>query len=518
MATTAYDVVEYPGGVFAQTHPARLAAIARLHGVPAAAPGRCRLLELGTSDGGNLLPLAVAYPASEFVGCDLAETAVAKGLADRDALGLKNLTLLAGDLRDLPDSLGPFDYVIAHGVFSWVPDAVRDGLLGLCRRLLAPHGVAYVSYNALPGGHIAQMVADMMRYHTRRMPDPQEKISQARRLMKLVADGTPVPGPLGDVLRQEAGNIVDQYGDAVVYHDDLATMNRRYFFHEVAELADRHGLQFLAEADYHEMSNFAFPPAVAAVLDELGKVDRIEEEQYRDFLRLRRFRQTLFVRQGVEVVTPARVSAVAELHVSANPMTPESPDPDLSPGVAVRFETEKGSRVTVDHPLPKAALLELSRAPHRPKPVAAVIETAAGRLGQSAVPEAGRNAVLSMLLQSYQVGLVRLTLDPPAFATRPGPTPELWPLARYELETGGATVTTLRHVTAHIDTPLTRELVLACDGRRDHTAILDRVADWATTLPPGDGPVRTREELRSALAVQLEAGLQKAADLALFVA
>ena len=520
MATTAYDDVGYPGGVFVQTHPARLAAIARLHGVPAASPAECRVLEIGTADGGNLLPLALTYPRSEFVGCDLAGSAVARGLADRDALGARNLTLLTADLCTLPDSLGPFDYVIAHGVFSWVPEPVRDGLLALCRRTLAPHGVAYLSYNALPGGYVSQMLADMMKYHVRRMPDPSEQIGQARMLMKVVADGTNVPGPMGEMYKAEARKVIDTFGDAVLYHDDLAAVTRRYYFHEVATLADRHGLRFLGEADYHEMTNLAFPPVAAAVLDNFAKNDRIQEEQYRDFLCLRRFRQTLFVKNEVEVERPARTAEVATFHVFAPPLTPERPDPDYTPGVNVAFDTAKGSRVTLDHPLAKAVLYALAEAPNRPVPVADVIAAAARRVGTDPVDVSAeaRNAVLAMLFQAFQVGLVHLAVDPPIFPRRAGPKPRLWPLARHKLEAGSKTVPTLRHNMVDLETPVTRQLVLACDGTRDRDAILDRVTDWAASQPPVDGqPARTRDEIRAGFAADLEGGLQKAADLGLLV-
>jgi SAM-dependent methyltransferase len=519
VSTTSYDVVEYAGGTFPQTHPSLLAAIARLHGVSAASPTRCRVLELGTSDGGNLLPMALAYPHAEFVGCDLAETAVAKGLAARDALGIKNLTLLAADLCELPESLGQFDYILAHGVFSWVPDPVRDGLLDLCRRFLTPTGVAYVSYNAMPGGHVPQMLAEIMRFHVRRIPDPAEQISQSRNLMRMIRDGTNVPGPLGEVYKAEAAKIAD-YSDAVLFHDDLAAENRRFYVHEFLDRADRFGLQFLGEADYHEMSSFIYPPGVAKILDGLSKTDRVLEEQYRDFLQMRRFRQTLLVKADVKVEVPARVPVVADLWVTSLPVTPSDPSPDLRPGVRVQFDTAKGSRVTADHPLSKSALLILSDHPRRPVAVAHVLAAAAARLGlpPAAVTEADAQPVFALLYQAFQVGMVHLAVDPPTFAVRPGETPTLSPLTRYELEADQAIVTTLRHGVVRIDTPLTRQLLLACDGKSDRSAILDRLVDWATTTTPPEGhSTPTREEARATIAGQLDAGLAQAADLALLV-
>jgi len=143
----AYDQVLYPALPFAQTHPDRLVTIARLFGMAAAHPERCRVLEIGSSDGGNLIPMALALPESNFTGIDLAERAVARGCAMIDALGLGNIRLQQMDLMHAGAEMGEFDYIIAHGVYSWVPPEVRDHLLSICRTNLAPQGVAYISYN-----------------------------------------------------------------------------------------------------------------------------------------------------------------------------------------------------------------------------------------------------------------------------------------------------------------------------------------------------------------------------------
>src|SRR5512141_2176499 len=97
---TSYDAVSYPGGVFSQTHPDRLATIAALYGFPAAPPERCRVLELGCGDGGNLIPMAYVLPESTFLGLDSAGSAVARGREQIAALGLTNVTLEHVDLLD----------------------------------------------------------------------------------------------------------------------------------------------------------------------------------------------------------------------------------------------------------------------------------------------------------------------------------------------------------------------------------------------------------------------------------
>src|SRR5262249_48875673 len=154
----AYDAVLYPTVALPQGHPDRLATIATLFGMNPAPFERCRVLEIACSDGGNLIPMAYAQPESTFVGVDLSGSAVAQGQRDISALGLKNIQLHLADLMEFKTEGEPFDYIIAHGFYSWAPPPVRDRLLAFCHEHLAPQGIAYVSYNAMPGGHIRRML------------------------------------------------------------------------------------------------------------------------------------------------------------------------------------------------------------------------------------------------------------------------------------------------------------------------------------------------------------------------
>ena len=176
-AINPYDAVAYPGHAFAQTHPARLATIAHFHGLKAASPQRMRVLELGCGRGGNLLPMAAQYPQSDFVGLDLSGSAIAKATIAQQELGLRNIAFHHRDILAVGDELGTFDYILVHGVYSWVPDIVREAILAIFGRLLTPHGIAYVSYNALPGCRLRDLARDVMLYATRDVHEPEERVA-----------------------------------------------------------------------------------------------------------------------------------------------------------------------------------------------------------------------------------------------------------------------------------------------------------------------------------------------------
>ena len=182
-----YDEVAYPSLPIAHTHPDRLATVGMHFGMRPAAVERCRVLELGCSSGANLLAMAVGLPESEFVGVDLASKPIARGKAMVEALGLKNLNLRQADLLEMAPDYGKFDYIIAHGLYTWVPAPVRDQMMAICKASLAPQGIAYVSYDAFPGSYARVMVREMMLFHIRDFREPQQQLQQAVTLLKLLA-------------------------------------------------------------------------------------------------------------------------------------------------------------------------------------------------------------------------------------------------------------------------------------------------------------------------------------------
>ena len=176
----SYDEFPYLSFPFPQSHPDRLATIGWLFGMQPAPIDRCRVLEVGCASGGNLIPMAASLPGSEFVGIDFSPVHIERGVADIEALGLSNIRLLAMDIMDFSEAHGTFDYIIAHGVYSWVPNAVQERLLAICARQLQPAGIAYVSYNTLPGWRMRSVVRDAMTYHTRGIAEPGKRVAQAR--------------------------------------------------------------------------------------------------------------------------------------------------------------------------------------------------------------------------------------------------------------------------------------------------------------------------------------------------
>jgi SAM-dependent methyltransferase len=297
MADDAYCQIPYLSNPMAQTHPNRLASVATLFGMAPAPVTACRVLEVGCGSGGNLIPMAYFLPGSRFTGVDLAEGAVAEGRRAIIELGLPNLDLIAMDLGDIGPAIGQFDYIIANGLYSWIPDHLRDRLLAVCRERLVAGGVALVSYNALPGRYVHMMLREMMLYHTRNGADPRERIVEARSLLRMLREGHLASDAWQPMLDEEIWQMSNR-NEGWFFHDDLATINDSFYVHDFAARAARHSLQYLGDAQPHLMFDTRVP------LDWVGG-GVMEREQYFDFLSLRQFRYTLLCGSEVRLDRPA---------------------------------------------------------------------------------------------------------------------------------------------------------------------------------------------------------------------
>ena len=178
---SSYEVVPYKGRPAGESHPDTLATIATLFGLKPSSVPQARVLEIGCASGENLVPMAAELPEGRFLGIDSSERQVAEGRATIEAAGLGNVELRRMDLRDAGPELGTFDYIVCHGVFSWVTPEVQRGILSLIAATLAPAGLAYVSYNTYPGWHMRGIVRDAMLFHIDGDVDPREGIRKGRR-------------------------------------------------------------------------------------------------------------------------------------------------------------------------------------------------------------------------------------------------------------------------------------------------------------------------------------------------
>lgn len=525
----SYDEIPYPSHSFTATHPDHLATLATLLGMHPTPVEQCRVLELGCASGGNLVPMAYGLPTSEFVGIDLSARQITEGQEWLATLGLKNVTLKHLNLLDVTPDFGRFDYIIAHGVYSWVPAAVQDKVLQICRQNLAANGVAYVSYNTYPGWRMLGTVRDMMLYHTRQITDPQERATAARALLDFLVSAVPAKNSPHASFLNAYLNFVQEYltpkHDEHLLHDELEEVNEPVYFYQFVEQAARHGLRYLAEADLQGMLANNLPAEVSKTLRQMVS-NTIELEQYMDFLRNRAFRRTLLCHQDVRLrgkVAPERLS---DFYVASS-ARPETPQPDLHSVSVEKFKASDGATLAIDHPLTKAAMLYLSEVWPRPVSFNSLLAEAQARLNGTAgtgSPPGAPNEVQVLganLLKafSYSESLVELHVYAPHFVLEVSECPTASSVARLQAQ-NSMTVTNMRHERVDLD-EITYHLLLHLDGTRNRTALLDIIAGLAAEgvieVKEEERPIKDATEVKRLMTKRIEAHLSQLARTALLV-
>lgn len=315
-----YDATPYTSVSFPPSAPGQLAAVAHLFGLSTPEVSTARVLEIGCATGGNIIPFAAAHPQARVVGLDLSQVQVDLGRAKVDALGLDNVEFVAGDIAQMDlTELGQFDFIVAHGVYSWVPQEVQEGLLASFRALLVPDGVAYMSYNVYPGWKSKEVLRDAMQLASGGTATPDEKVREARGMVDFLEEVVPADGVLARVMAEFRAHS-EGFGDSYLLHDELETFNSPCYFYEMLARARVHGLAFLAEARPEAMFPGNFGPKVEEhLLEKCGGV-QVLVEQYIDFVVNRMFRESLLVhaeREHQIRYNPDR-TRIRDFHIAAH--------------------------------------------------------------------------------------------------------------------------------------------------------------------------------------------------------
>jgi len=476
-AVSPYDVVLYPAAVFPQTHPNRLATVAFLRGVEPAPINRCRVLELGCGVGSNLIGMAFQLPESEFIGIDLARRPIASGQSCVTELGLRNISLHSMDVCDAStEQFGRFDFIIAHGLYSWVPQPVRERILAICREMLNPQGVAYISYNAYPGNHLRDLVRGMMRFHTACFDEPTEKVGQARGLLKFLAESKPNPDYYVEAIRAQFERTV-KYADEGFYHDDLNEVNQPFYFYEFISDAERHCLQFVGEASANELHPGTFTPEVLQKMNELKGAKEVIREQYKDFIRGSAFRQTLLCHREIELAPDLLVERIPKLYASCDAAPKENSGAEDAQ--ATLFCRPGGAELETTHPLICAALKILWSNWPAAVSFETLLETARNEAGAAVDLSEGNDAetLAEALSRAYRTGFLQLQIFPYKVTNVVSERPSASKLARYQLERGESATNQL-HVSLRYLDPLSRQLVQLLDGTRDRETLTGELIEF----------------------------------------
>ena len=496
--TVSYDEVPYDGLTHSETHPSLLATVGSLMGMHPTPVESCRVLEIGCAQGYNLIAMALNLPTSQFVGIDFAPGQIAAGHKAIAELGATNVTLHALDVMALDDSLGRFDYIIAHGFFSWVAQPARDQLLAVYRRLLTPNGIGYISYNAYPGGHFMNALRDGMLFHSGRIENPQERAAEARRWIDLLVEtgeGRVVPHSgfyraFRQLLNDYRSHLGEEEGrsNAGLLHDELEEVNQPFYLRQFADQCAAAGLQYVGDTEFASMLASNIPESVAKVIQTSAR-SRVEAEQYLDFVRNRMFRRSLVCHKEVALSGKPSMQTVASLYLSSSARAESVERPDGA-RPAVKYISPDGASFSTDHPLTIAAFDYLGDVWPQRVPFATLVgrtgsptsritnptyDAAVGRIGnppgdsRTTSPTYGKDAQIlaANLLKAYSTSsvLIELHRHAPALVTTVSARPVASRWARWQVRQNAKSICNLLHKRVLLDEP-DCYLLLRLDGSR----------------------------------------------------
>ncbi len=310
---SAPEEVVYGDLTFTDTHPALIAALAALRGLQAPPVENARILELGCGTGFNLLAIAESLPNARCTGIDISSSHIQRASEVATAIGARNVDFHCLSIADYHPPANSFDYIIAHGLYSWVPPAIREAVLSLIRHSLSPNGLAYVSYNTLPGWHVRNIIRDGLRFfsHT---PSP-------RRSFDLLSQSLLNPNNIYSQALSAEWADVKQQPNYYLAHEYLVPNCEPFFFTDFTRAATDHQLQFVAEARFFANS-FAQNENTLAHLERPGD-DLIRREQHLDWLIGRYFRQSLLCHAEVGLFEEPDQTSILERTIA---LTAESSD------------------------------------------------------------------------------------------------------------------------------------------------------------------------------------------------
>ena len=297
-----YNELLYKSNPFTYTVPALLEAQGKLFGLTPKDSRKARILELGSSFGGNIITQALYNPEAEFVGVDLTAEQVKKGNEVIEKIGLKNIKLIEKNILDINEDFGKFDYIIVHGVFSWVPDIVKEKIIKICNENLTEEGIAYISYNTYPGWKEADKIREMMLYANKYFPEVSQgdKVQRGKAFISIVAEQmkiyTDVAEKKGDFIKQIEGilNMQDYY----VGHEQLENINDPMYLHEFVDMLRKENLQYISDVGLRLSIASVYNDSTIEKLQQLSQGDPVIKEQCLDYILDTKFRRALICKNS----------------------------------------------------------------------------------------------------------------------------------------------------------------------------------------------------------------------------
>ena len=447
---TFIDELPYTSQAMPYTHPNHLATIAQIFGMQAAQPRR--ILELACGDGSNILGIAQSLPQSECWAIDKSESKIIQARQVADKAKLQNVTFKIMDILELDETVGKFDYIIVHGIYSWGSNEVKAHILKLCKQLLSEKGIAYVSYDTSPASDSRRIVRQMLRYHSMGMKDSQQRLEQLHALFQFLIAANKEDNTAYSLMLQEEYQIFQQLPQPEYYLDYIDADNEPVLFTEFMQRANAQELDYLGDTFIKTM----LPQNLSADIQQnLAAFEHniVQQEQYMDFARNRRYRHTLLVHQGTELDRNLDVNLIKDFYLCCDFQIKEVEG-------ALHFISSHGTITTEDAAVQKIFAL-LSK--HYPQVVKL------DDLISQSETQPSAQAIYETVFSCCMQGIIELHQQPTTYRTYIAEQPFASPLIRAQIELGKTQVTNLRNEPIEVSNALCLHLLPYLDGQYNYS-------------------------------------------------
>lgn len=245
---TSYDTTFFRSKLHRGRHIESIHTNCLLRGVQTEAPFNARVLEIGCATGHAIIPMATEYPQAQFVGVDPSNAQIQEGASCSSKLGLSNIDFRCGTVSDVIGKTEKFDYILCHGVISWVSNEDRAKILNTIQQSLSSNGVSLISYNVAPGSTLRQSLWKSLKEITH----SASSLSEARSLLKdyIAIIEFDYERPYQILLYQEIERILSE-SDSYLVHEVFASQNYAFSYREFSNMVSEYGLTQIGDVRPH---------------------------------------------------------------------------------------------------------------------------------------------------------------------------------------------------------------------------------------------------------------------------
>lgn len=467
---SAYNKVHYRGTIVPNSFPDHLSVCSIRKTGQHSPLQRFHLTEIGCGDGANLLPIAFYHPDSTFIGIDSAGSELGRAQEGVRQIGLQNIHFVHKDVCTLePEDFAPCDYIIAHGLFSWVSEDTRGAILQFCRNCLSLTGLAYISYNAQPGWATRRLVREtLLRSRSVQEAAVEDKATKAIEVATQLLDALPSRDYAFAVLLAEELERVRDGKPFYVFHEYLADFNEGFWLRDFVKRARQNGLNYVGDAQFCRWEG-QIPKELRSGLS-LRDLDPIEQEETADLLCNRYFHTSILCRDDAPRESGSYREILEQVYIACS-LHADSDPFDLTEGVVELFIGAHDQKITLDVSITKAAVVLLAAQWPAGMQLKTLFQQASKLLFEHdcEVLDKAQSQLVEELITLFEAGAINLRLKEPNCNRFAPEYPKIHALARYEIEHREA-LTTPYHLPLTLNAQML-EVAHAMDGSKSKNEI-----------------------------------------------